>query len=114
MLLVYLAGVTAWGAWLGRGQTGGRDYFLGNRELPWAAVMLSVVATETSTLTFLSIPAVSYLGTLGFLQLTFGYGGRRWRSPIWRLRPVGAEQPSGAALRIRGRCLEALSLGVDD
>ncbi len=37
------------------------------------AVMLSVVATETSTLTFLSIPGVSYLGTLGFLQLTFGY-----------------------------------------
>ena len=70
---MYLAGVTAWGAWLGRGQTGGQDYFLGNRELPWVAVMLSVVATETSTLTFLSIPGVSYLGTLGFLQLTFGY-----------------------------------------
>ena len=73
MLLVYLTGVTVWGAWLGRGQTGGQDYFLGNRELPWVAVMLSVVATETSTLTFLSIPGVSYLGTFGFLQLTFGY-----------------------------------------
>ena len=73
VLLVYLVGITAWGAWLGLGQTGGRDYFLGNRELPWVAVMLSVVATETSTLTFLSIPGVSYLGTLGFLQLTFGY-----------------------------------------
>ncbi|MED5563140.1 MAG: sodium:solute symporter, partial [Gemmatimonadota bacterium] len=70
---MYLTGVTAWGAWLGRGQTGGQDYFLGNRELPWIAVMLSIVATETSTLTFLSIPGVSYLGTLGFLQLTFGY-----------------------------------------
>ena len=58
---------------MGRGQTGGQDYFLGNRELPWVAVMLSVVATETSTLTFLSIPGVSYLGTLAFLQLTFGY-----------------------------------------
>ena len=73
VLLVYLVGVTAWGAWLGRGQSGGRDYFLGNRDLPWAAVMLSVVATETSTLTFLSIPAVSYLGTVAFLQLTLGY-----------------------------------------
>ena len=73
MLVFYLVGVTAWGAWLGRGQTGGRDYFLGNRELPWGAVMLSVVATETSTLTFLSIPGVAYLGTLAFLQLTFGY-----------------------------------------
>jgi len=73
ILLVYLAGVTAWGAWLGRGQSKGTDYFLGNRELPWGAVMLSVVATETSTLTFLSIPGVAYLGTLTFLQLTFGY-----------------------------------------
>jgi SSS family solute:Na+ symporter len=73
VLVVYLIGVTAWGAWLGRGQTGGRDYFLGGRELPWGAVMLSVVATETSTLTFLSIPGVAYLGTLAFLQLAFGY-----------------------------------------
>ncbi len=69
----YLAATTAWGAWLGRGQTGGTDYFLGNRELPWGGVMLSVVATETSTLTFLSLPGVAYLGTLVFLQLTFGY-----------------------------------------
>lgn len=73
VLLVYLAGVTVWGAWLGRGQTGGRDYFLGGRDLPWGAVLLSVVATETSTLTFLSIPGVAYFGTLGFLQITFGY-----------------------------------------
>lgn len=73
VLVLYLVGVTAWGAWLGRGQTGGRDYFLGNRELPWGAVLLSVVATETSTLTFLSVPGVSYMGTLAFLQLTLGY-----------------------------------------
>jgi len=73
VIVVYLLGVTLWGAWLGRGQRKGTDYFLGNRELPWVAVMLSVVATETSTLTFLSIPGVAYLGTLSFLQLTFGY-----------------------------------------
>ena len=72
-LLLYMAGVTAWGAWLGRTNTGGSDYFLGSRNLPWWAVMLSVVATETSTLTFLSIPGVAYLGTLAFLQLAFGY-----------------------------------------
>ncbi len=73
VLVVYLVGVTAWGAWLGRGQAGGTDYFLGSRSLPWVAVMLSVVATETSTLTFLSVPGVSYAGSLVFLQLTFGY-----------------------------------------
>ena len=73
VLVVYLVGVTAWGAWLGRGQEGGTDYFLGSRSLPWVAVMLSVVATETSTLTFLSVPGVSYAGALVFLQLTLGY-----------------------------------------
>lgn len=73
VLLAYLGGVTAWGAWLGRGQTGGKEYFLGGRELPWGAVLLSIVATETSTLTFLSVPGVAYLGTLEFLQLTLGY-----------------------------------------
>lgn len=73
VLVGYLGVVTVWGAWLGRGQAGARDYFLGSRNLPWWAVMLSVVATETSTLTFLSIPGVSYLGSLVFLQITIGY-----------------------------------------
>jgi len=73
VLVSYLLGVTVWGAWLGRNQKGGTDYFLGNRSLPWVAVMLSVVATETSTLTFLSIPGVAYTGSLVFLQLTLGY-----------------------------------------
>ncbi len=73
VLVFYLVGVTVWGAWLGRGQKGGVDYFLGSRSLPWWAVMLSVVATETSTLTFLSVPGVAYMGTMTFLQLTIGY-----------------------------------------
>ena len=73
VLVVYLLGVTAWGVWLGRNQQSGTGYFLGNRDLPWGAVCLSVVATETSTLTFLSIPGVAYLGDLGFLQLALGY-----------------------------------------
>lgn len=73
VLAGWLLGITVWGAWLGRDATGGTDYFLGGRDLPWWAVLLSVVATETSTLTFLSIPGVSYAGALTFLQLTVGY-----------------------------------------
>lgn len=73
VVLLYMAGVATWGAWLGRGTSGGTGYFLGNRNLPWWAVMFSVVATETSTLTFLSVPGISYLGTLAFLQLALGY-----------------------------------------
>ena len=73
VLAIYIVAVTAWGAWLGRANRGASDYFLGSRNLPWWAVMLSVVATETSTLTFLSIPGIAYLGTLAFLQLALGY-----------------------------------------
>ncbi|MCI0495731.1 sodium:solute symporter [candidate division KSB1 bacterium] len=73
ILFFYLIGVTILGAWFGKYQKNTRDYFLGDRNLPWGAVCFSVVATETSTLTFISIPGVAYLTNLNFLQLTFGY-----------------------------------------
>ncbi|MGH7540726.1 MAG: sodium:solute symporter, partial [Gemmatimonadota bacterium] len=85
VLVVYLVGVTAWGARLGRGVRGGREYFLGDRDLPWGAVLLSVVATETSTLTFLSIPGVAYVGTVAFLQLALGYVVGRILVAAWLL-----------------------------
>ncbi|MFQ5677811.1 MAG: sodium:solute symporter, partial [bacterium] len=61
------------GAWIGRKQKNTTDYFLGGRRIPWPAVTFSIVATETSVLTFISIPAVSYLGDMTFLQIVFGY-----------------------------------------
>ncbi|MCU0643166.1 MAG: sodium:solute symporter [bacterium] len=73
ILFFYLIGVTILGAWFGKYQKNTRDYFLGDRNLPWGAVCFSVVATETSTLTFISIPGIAYLTNLNFLQLTFGY-----------------------------------------
>lgn len=73
VLILYIAAVTLWGVWLGRGQTGAKDYFLGGRNVPWGAVLFSVVATETSTLTFLSIPGLAYATDLSFLQITLGY-----------------------------------------
>jgi solute:Na+ symporter, SSS family len=73
ILFVYLAGVTMLGAWLGKKQTSTTDYFLGGRDLPWQAICLSVVATETSTLTFISIPGLAYLTNLNFLQIAVGY-----------------------------------------
>jgi len=73
ILFIYLFGVTAFGAWLGRNQKDTKDYFLGDKNLPWGAVCFSVVATETSTLTFISIPGLAYLTNLNFLQLTIGY-----------------------------------------
>ena len=73
ILFVYLIGVTILGSWFGKYQKDTRDYFLGDRNLPWGAVCFSVVATETSTLTFISIPGLAYMTNLNFLQLTFGY-----------------------------------------
>ena len=70
---IYLALVTGMGVWLARLQTDSRAYFLGDRNVPWPAVCLSVVATETSVLTFIGVPALSYGSDMCFLQLTIGY-----------------------------------------
>ena len=73
VLIVYSIGVVVFGLRAGGKQQTAQDYFLGGRDLPWWAVCLSVVATETSTLTVIGVPAVSYLGALTFLQLALGY-----------------------------------------
>ncbi len=69
----YLAAINVLGAWIGRRQTNARDYFLGSHSMPWWAVMGSIVATETSALTFLSIPGDAYRTGFAFLQLVLGY-----------------------------------------
>jgi len=73
VVLVYLLGINIAGAWIGRNQKDAGDYFLGNHSMPWWAVMASIVATETSALTFLSVPGDAYRSGFTFLQLTFGY-----------------------------------------
>ncbi|MDA1314993.1 MAG: sodium:solute symporter [Acidobacteria bacterium] len=73
VIVAYLVGSALLGLYLSGRQSDLRGYFLGNRDLPWWAVSLSVVATETSALTVISVPAVAYLGNLTFLQLAFGY-----------------------------------------
>ena len=81
VLGAYLAGVVALGFWVGRGQRDLQSYLLGGRDLPWWAILGSLVATETSTATFLSVPGIAFArqsGDLRFLQLTFGYIIGRW------------------------------------
>jgi SSS family solute:Na+ symporter len=73
IVIVYLLAVTGLGVYFRRGQQGARDYFLGGRSAPWWALAFSIVATETSTLTIVGTPAISYAGNLTFLQLVFGY-----------------------------------------
>src|SRR5213075_2450857 len=69
----YLAGITALGIFVGRRQRDSKDYFVAGREIPWWAVMFSVVASETSALTFISTPGLAYATNLGFLQIACGY-----------------------------------------
>lgn len=73
IIVAYLAGITLFGIAFRRGQSTVRDYFLGGRTAPWWALALSIVATETSTLTIVGTPALAFAGNLTFLQFVFGY-----------------------------------------
>ncbi|MBM4174913.1 MAG: sodium/solute symporter [Ignavibacteria bacterium] len=73
IIIVYLVFIAALGIISGGKQRSIRDYFLGSDVVPWWAVCFSIVAAETSTLTFISIPGLAYLTNLNFLQLTIGY-----------------------------------------
>ena len=71
----YLVAITAFGSWFARYQKTTRDYFLTDRSVPWWAICFTIVATETSTLTFIGVPAQTYAanGNMTFLQLAIGY-----------------------------------------
>lgn len=73
IITAYLIGVAAFGILSGGKQRTVKDYFLGSKKVPWWAVCFSIVAAETSTLTFISIPGLAYLTNLNFLQVTLGY-----------------------------------------
>ena len=73
VIVLYFVAVMAAGLLLAGRQRDASDYFLGHRGLPWWALMLSVVATETSAVTVISIPGIAARGDLKFLQIAFGY-----------------------------------------
>lgn len=75
IFILYLILTAAIGFWCGRNQKSVEDYFLGSREVPWWAAMLSLVATETSAVTVVAIPAQMYApgGDLGFLHCAVGF-----------------------------------------
>lgn len=73
VILLYLAGVTWFGARFRKGQQTLKDYFLGGQEAPWWAISLSIVSAETSTLTIVGTPALAFGGNFGLLQVVMGY-----------------------------------------
>ena len=76
VIILYLAASTLVGAMFRKGQKDIHTYFVGDREVSWLLVLVSIVATETSTVTFLSVPGLAFNpkgGNLNFLQLALGY-----------------------------------------
>jgi SSS family transporter len=73
IIAAYLAGITLFGLRFRKRQRTMRDYFLADRNIPWWAISLSIVAAETSTLTIISIPGLAYDSNLTFLQWVMGY-----------------------------------------
>src|SRR5438445_13486314 len=81
VLLVYLAGITIFGVMFRRSQRTVKDYFLGDKNTSWIVISLSIVATETSTLTLIGVPALAYAnyarpeqgGNFTYLQVVLGY-----------------------------------------
>jgi len=73
IIAAYLTGITLFGLRFRKRQRTMRDYFLADRNIPWWAIALSIVAAETSTLTIISIPGLAYDSNLTFLQVVMGY-----------------------------------------
>ncbi len=72
LALVFLGGVSLAANFWWKSENS-EEYFLGGRSLPWPAILASIVATETSTLTFIGAPAIAFSGTVSFIQLAAGY-----------------------------------------
>ena len=88
VLIVYLIGVVLFGIWVGRGQRDVTGYLLGGRDVPWWALLGSIVATETSTATFLSVPGLTFAEpTAGRATLdprrAVTCGSCNWLSACW-------------------------------
>ena len=73
VLAIYLAGIVVFGSWFSKSHRDVRDYFVSGGAVPWWAIMGSIVATETSTVTFISVPGYAYTTNFTFMQLVMGY-----------------------------------------
>ena len=73
IVVAYLGGIALFGIYMGGRQRSARDYFVSERAVPWWAICLTIVATETSAITFLSLPGIAFGGSMVFLQLALGY-----------------------------------------
>jgi len=102
-LAAYTAVIAGIGAHFARRQRDAQDYFLGKHELPWWAVMASIVATETSALTVISVPGIGARSNLTFLQLALGYLVGRVGVALWLLPGYFTGEQQTAYTRLETR-----------
>ena len=77
ILVVYMLAMVGFGVWVGRRQESSADFMVGGRDVPWWVILFSIVATETSTVTFLSIPGFAY-GRRIMTWLQMPFSGSSW------------------------------------
>ena len=103
VVLLYFAVTLGIGIWSTRDQSTAGDYFLGARNLPAWAVLLSIVATETSALTVISFPGIGARGSLVFLQVALGYLVGRTAVAVWLLPGYFRGEQETAYTRLESR-----------
>jgi SSS family transporter len=103
VIAAYFAVTLGIGVWSSRQQTTAGDYFLGARNLPAWAVLLSIVSTETSALTVISVPGLGARGDLTFLQLALGYVVGRIGVAVWLLPGYFKGEQETAYARLESR-----------
>ena len=75
VIAAYLGFIILAGVFFARRQQSTERYFLAGQNVPWWAIGASIVATETSTISFISVPGIAFVrgGNFTFLQLVLGY-----------------------------------------
>lgn len=72
VLILILSGIIAYGLYKSRTEKNLDGYFLSNRSMPWYLILLSVMGTQASAITFLSAPGQAFTDGMRFVQYYFG------------------------------------------
>jgi len=67
-----LFAIILYGVYKSRGQHGARTYLMADKQMPWYVVLMGIMATQASAITFLSAPGQAYTDGMRFVQYYFG------------------------------------------